>query len=95
MMWPFRKSNEQKLNSDEYEKISKRITEFSAKLEELENKFKILTTNYDNLRGNFNRKLSGIKGEEKVEPKEEETEQNEASKSINNPMFIPYHGSFN
>lgn len=70
----WRKSNETPLNSGEYERVSKRIVELVGRIEELETKFKILGTNYDNLRGNFNRKLSGLKEEEKVAPKEEETE---------------------
>lgn len=89
-MWPFKKSNETRLNSSEYEHISKKIVELVTDIEELKNKFKILSTNYDNLRGNFNRKLSGLKGEEKVEPKEEESEE---AKSINNPMFLPDYGT--
>lgn len=68
----WKKSNETPLNSSEYEKISKRLTEFAGTIEEIKNNFKILETNYNNLRGNFNRKLSGLKEEEKVAPKEEE-----------------------
>lgn len=78
------KRNETRINSEEYERITKRLIDFSARIEELENKFKILQTNYDNLRGNFNRKLTGIKKEET----EEETQ------SINNPVILPYNGSF-
>jgi uncharacterized coiled-coil DUF342 family protein len=89
-MWPFKKNNETPLNSGEYEQLAKKFVSLSTKVEELEGKFKVLQTNYDNLRGNFNRKLSGLKEEEKVTPKEEEEE----TKSINNPMFIPYNGSF-
>jgi len=68
------RKNETPLRSEEYERVSKRITELAAAVEELQNKFKILETNYNNLRGNFNRKLSGLKEEEKVAPKEEEME---------------------
>lgn len=69
----WRNKDDVQLNSKEYESVTKKIIEFSARIEELENKFKILGTNYDNLRGQFNRKLSGIaKEEEKVAPKEEE-----------------------
>ena len=63
------------INSIEYEKISKRVTEMLTEIETLRTKFKILETNYDNLRGQFNRKLSGIKKDEKVE-EEIETENN-------------------
>jgi predicted nucleic acid-binding Zn-ribbon protein len=55
------------LNSDEYERISKRITELDSNFTSLKNKFEILQTSLDNLRGNFNRKLSGIKKEEEQE----------------------------
>lgn len=83
MFW---KKNED-LNSDEYEKLTKRIIELSAKFEELENKFKILGTNYDNLRGNFNRKLSGIK-------KEDPSEADEETKTINKPILLDINGNF-
>lgn len=63
----WQKKNESPLRSDEYERISRRFTEVVAIVEELQNKFKILETNYNNLRGNFNRKLSKIKEEEKEE----------------------------
>lgn len=72
MFWKSKNENNN-INSREYEAISKRVVELSAKFEELQTKFKILETNYDNLRGNFNRKLSGIKKEEVVEETKTET----------------------
>lgn len=63
-MW-FR--HNESINSSEYEKLSKRIIELLAEIETLRTKFKVLETNYDNLRGQFNRKLSGIKKDEKIE----------------------------
>lgn len=93
MMFWFKKKNETQLNSSEYEQLAKKVVSLSTKVDELEGKFKVLQTGHDNLRGNFNRKLSGLKEEEKVEPKEEEMDQSEASKSINNPMFLPFHGT--
>jgi predicted nuclease with TOPRIM domain len=84
-MWGFRR-----VNSIEYEKLSKRIVELSSICEELQNKFKILETNYNDLRGKFNRKLSGIK---KEEANGEELGQEE-TKTINNPVILPYDGTF-
>lgn len=80
----WKKRNNETLNSVEYESLAKKLVEVSTRIEELENKFKILTTNYDNLRGNFNRKLKGLKAEE--EPEE--------TQSINNPVILPYNGTF-
>lgn len=74
------------LNSGEYEKLSKRIVELAGMVEELQNKFKILTTNYDNLRGNFNRKLSGLKKEETEE------EMTETTKDIKPNVFLSPNG---
>ena len=85
----WKKSNETPLRSDEYERISKKFTELAATVEELQNKFKILETNYNNLRGNFNRKLSGLKEEEKVVPKEEETETNIKPSVFLTPNGLP------
>lgn len=74
--WKKLKSNENGyINSAEYDRVYKRIVELSAAIEELKNKIAILNTNYDNLRGNFNRKLSGLK-EVKEEQEKEETENN-------------------
>ena len=60
----FRKKLIPNLGSEEYEKLVKRIIELNGFYEQLKTKIEILNTNYDNLRGNFNRKLSGIKLEE-------------------------------
>lgn len=81
----WKKSNETPLRSEEYERISKRFVELVAVVEELQTKFKILETNYNNLRGNFNRKLSGIK----EEPKVEETENNIKPNIFLNPDGKP------
>lgn len=79
----FWKRNE--INSAEFEALSKKITECNSTIEDLRLKFKILETNYDNLRGQFNRKLSGIKKEEEPEEK---------SQGINNPVILPHHGFY-
>jgi len=82
----FSKRNEGvKLNSNEYESLAKKIVEISAKLDELEHKFRMQGTEFATLRGQFNRKLSGIK---KNEIEEEETQQ------INSPVILPWDGSF-
>ena len=57
----WRKNETKYLNSEEYEALLKRVVSLSAITEELHNKFKILETNYHDLRGKFNRKLSGMK----------------------------------
>lgn len=62
----FWKKSSEVINSIEYEKLFRRIIELSARTEELHNKISILQTNYDNLRGNFNKKLSSIKKEEEI-----------------------------
>ena len=61
------------LKSDEYEILVKKISNLSMQVDELHSKLKTLWTEYDNLRGKFNRKLSGLKKEEE---QTEETENN-------------------
>lgn len=58
------------LNSDEYEHVLKRILEINTRIGVCESKIEILKTEMDNLRGNFNRKLKGIKEEEQKETQE-------------------------
>lgn len=84
------RNNEKHLNSAEYESIAKKLVEISSRVEELENKFKILGTNYDNLRGQFNRKLSGLKKEEEVGQEEEKTE---SDKDIKPNIFLSPDGT--
>lgn len=74
------------LNSDEYEKLQKKIIDLDAKIEKANVDLRILQTDYNNLRGNFNRKLSGLKKEEADQEQKEET------KDINNPVILPMHG---
>jgi len=82
-MWPLRKNDNLLINSEEYEKLTKRIIEIQGDISELKNIVRILETNYNNLRGNFNRKLLGVKKEEVDE-----------TQSINNPVLLPFNGSF-
>lgn len=74
-----------KLNSDEYEAITKKFTDLRASYEELQQKVKLMQTDIDNLRGRFNQKLSRIKKEDfdETETKEE---------TINNPVILPDNG---
>lgn len=75
-----------KVNSDEYEYLHKRITELSNLITELTAKIAAVQSDAANLRGQFNRKVSGIKKEEQQEHKEEETQ------SINNQVILPWNG---
>lgn len=79
--------NNKSVNSEEYEKLSKKISELSSDVTELTAKIRIITSDVSNLRGLFNRKLTGLK-------KEEQQEENEEEKSINNPVILPYNGLF-
>lgn len=54
-------------NPDDYDRTNKRITDLAARLELLETKFALFKTDYENLRGKFNRKLSGLAAEETKE----------------------------
>lgn len=61
MFWNQQKKN---MNSEEYDKILKKLSELENKTEVLNGKFKALETNYDLLRGQFNRKLAGLRKED-------------------------------
>jgi len=76
-----------KLNSDEYEKLSKKIVDLYTIIEELSSKIRIVQSDNANLRGQFNRKLLGMKKEDAVEEQKTETE------SINNQVILPYDGN--
>jgi len=71
------------VNSREYESLCKKLIEISTHIEEIELKLKILSTNYDNLRGQFNRKLTGLK-----------TEEEKKTENINTPVILPHNGDF-
>jgi len=68
------------ISTEEYEKCLKRFIEIDSRIGILENKFKLLQTDYENLRGNFNRKLKGLK----------EEEQKEETKEINTSFELPF-----
>ena len=75
------------LNSAEYEFLHKRLTEMQNLTAELSSKIAAVQTDNANLRGQFNRKLEGIK-------KKEQTEEMSEEKTINNPVILPYDGHF-
>lgn len=75
-----------KINSDEYEKLTKRIVDLYGIIEELSSKIRVVQSDNANLRGQFNRKLLGLKKEEQVEEQAEE-------KDINNQVILPYDGN--
>jgi len=75
------------INSDEYEKLHKKITELVGLIDELKINVTMLQTDCSNLRGQFNRKLQGIKKEEK------DLDDSDMEKGINNPVILPDHGN--
>lgn len=75
------------VNSAEYEYLHKRITELQNSINELSSKIAVVQSDNANLRGQFNRKLTGLK-------KEEQQEEQEETKSINNPVILPWNGAF-
>lgn len=66
-------NKKQTLNSDEYEKLSKKMIDLKEELETFGVKLNVLRTDVDNLRGNFNRKLKGLKKEEMEEEEDSKT----------------------
>lgn len=72
------------MDSDSYERIIKRIAELTSRIDIFETKFKLLQTDVENLRGNFNRKLSGIAKEIQESTPKTETE------SFNNSYDVPF-----
>jgi hypothetical protein len=58
------------VNSAEYERIVRKLIDANAEIETLKASIKLLQTDVDNLRGNFNRKLKGIEQTEKIDTKD-------------------------
>lgn len=73
-----------KINSDEYDKLFKKYIELSGEIAEITAKIRLIQSDNSNLRGQFNRKLSGIKKEEST---------TEETKDINNPVILPDNGN--
>lgn len=62
------------LNSKEYEDLLKRLLEVKHEISALDARFEALQTNYNDLRGKFNRKLNIIKEEEEKDAKSTEAQ---------------------
>jgi len=62
------------INTDEYERLSKRILDNAAEIKTCLSELNLLKTDLANLRGNFNRKLAGIVKEETAKEVPKETE---------------------
>lgn len=72
------------VKSEEFEKLYKNIVEIRSEIEILKGKIAIFETTSENLRGILNRKLGGFI----------KKEQEEESKGLNNPVILPYNGTF-
>ena len=72
------------LQNEDYEKLTKQITDLSGQLQRLKDSHELLESNVKSLRGLVNRKLSGEKDE--IE--------NTESKDLSSPVILPYDGSF-
>ena len=68
------------INSDEYDRVLKRISELNTDITALKGNYEILKSDISNLRGRFNQKLKGLQADE-VKP--------ETEKDINDP-FVPF-----
>jgi len=55
-------------NSDEYERLSKKLIDLSAAVAALAGKYEILETNLANLRGKFNQRLRGREDQSTDQP---------------------------
>lgn len=71
--------NIKQLNSEEYEKLTKKIIDLNSLIEEVRSKLSILETNYHSMRGMINRRIG----------KHEEEEENEG---LNNPVILRDNG---
>ena len=75
------------LRSEEYELLSKRYNIVADEVADMRRQLGVLQSSVNLLRGQFNRKLIGLeKEEEKVTPKEEET-------NINPTVFLSPNGA--
>lgn len=59
------------LNSDEYDKVLMKISEIRGELYHLKTQLLVLETNYNDLRGKFNRKLSILSNDKEEEEKKD------------------------
>lgn len=76
MFWKKKDDNLHKehLNSDEYERLLKRLLDITTEVKSCQAELKLLQSDLANLRGNFNRKLAGIAKEESAKEKPQEEE---------------------
>jgi hypothetical protein len=68
------------INSDEYDRVLKRISELDANFKLLKVDVDVLRTDVSNLRGKFNQRLKGLK----------EEEQKQEIESFNNSGEVPF-----
>lgn len=61
---------EKNINSEEYDKVLKRISEINSRVEALDSKLENIKTSLSNLRGKFNQRLRGG-GDQLPDAKEE------------------------
>jgi hypothetical protein len=78
-----------KLNSEEYENLCKKIGTLAGEIADFKLQLRVLDADLNNLKGRFNRKLSGLaKEEEKVAPKEEEKPAEPKDLNIPEPLVF-------
>jgi len=77
MFWERSKKN---LNSEEYEKLLKKVAALDALVLTLQAKYEAVNTNYNDLRGKFNRKLNILK---------QQQDEDEEAQDLNKP-FTPF-----
>lgn len=59
------------LNSDEYDKVLRKLSELNSELEIHKAKLSVIRTDLENLRGRFNQRLAKIGADENKEPPKE------------------------
>lgn len=67
-------------NKREIEDLQKKVDKAITDICTLQHDFELLKTNQNSLRGLINRKISGVREEE--------------NKDLNNPVILPYDGTF-
>jgi len=87
--WKNDRTNQDKdtLRSNEYDKCLTKFAELFAETKTLALDIKLLRTDLDNLRGNFSRKLRGLKTEEEQKKEEEKVDE---PKTINTTEYIAF-----
>jgi len=75
------------VNSNEYEKLSKRIAELDAEVRICKTSCQMLETDVANLRGKFNQRLKGLAP---IEEKKEEKPEEKKIETINNSELVAF-----